>query len=59
MQDLEKSNVVQFRDYASRRGRGTVAEPAATCAASGQRGAILMWPRGQVLYPGGIDDLPI
>lgn len=59
MQDTEKSNVVQFRDYASRRVGNTGAEPSATSGAAARRGAILAWPRGQALYPGGIDDLPI
>jgi hypothetical protein len=59
MQDMEKSNVVQFRDYASRRVSRTGAKPSATFVSTGQRGAILVWPRGQALYPGGIDDLPI
>ncbi|UFZ05800.1 hypothetical protein LQG66_05685 [Bradyrhizobium ontarionense] len=59
MQNAEKSNVVQFRDYASRRVSRTGAEPSANSVAAGQQGAILAWPRGQALYPGGIDDLPI
>jgi len=59
MQDAEKSNVVQFRDYASRRVGRAGAEPSAACGAPGQRVAILAWPRGQALYPGGIDDIPI
>lgn len=35
MQDVEKSNVVQFRDYASRRGSRAGVEPAATCSGTG------------------------
>lgn len=58
MPDLEKSNVVQLRDYAPRRTSRGAAEPSANGAAT-ERGAILAWPRGQALYPGGIDDLPI
>jgi len=57
MQEMEKSNVVQFRDYARQVNR-TGTEPVATCVGSGQRAAILAWPR-KALYPGGIDDLPI
>ncbi|MGY3452509.1 hypothetical protein [Bradyrhizobium sp. USDA 4353] len=59
MQDAEKSNVVQFRDYASRRVSRGSGEPSASCAVTAPRGAILPWPRGQAPYPGGIDDLPI
>ncbi|CCE02043.1 hypothetical protein [Bradyrhizobium sp. STM 3809] len=59
MQDAEKSNVVQFREYASRRVNRTAAEPSAAGGGPGQRGAILAWPRGPSLYPGGIDDLPV
>jgi len=57
MQEMEKSNVVQFRDYARQVNR-TGTEPVATCVGSGQRAAILAWPC-KALYPGGIDDLPI
>ena len=59
MQDVEKSNVVQFRDYASRRVSRAGVEPSAICSGTGQRCAILAWPRGQAPYPGGIDDLPV
>ncbi|MGJ4928697.1 hypothetical protein ACQR1I_13755 [Bradyrhizobium sp. HKCCYLS2038] len=57
MQDAEKSNVVQFRDYARRSVSRPGAEPSGGPAA--ERGAILAWPRSQAVYPGGIDDLPI
>ncbi|CCD91725.1 hypothetical protein BRAO375_170018 [Bradyrhizobium sp. ORS 375] len=59
MQDAEKSNVVQFRDYVSRRADRAAAEPSAAGGGTGRAGAILVWPRGPMLYPGGIDDLPV
>ncbi|WP_315779999.1 MULTISPECIES: hypothetical protein [unclassified Bradyrhizobium] len=57
MQEAEKSNVVQFRDYAPRLAGRSGSDR--TGVSAGERVAILTWPRAQVSYPGGIDDLPI
>ncbi|MGJ5180402.1 hypothetical protein ACQR16_24540 [Bradyrhizobium oligotrophicum] len=57
MPEAEKSNVVQFRDYAPRLAGKAVSERASVSA--GERGAVLTWPRARVSYPGGIDDLPV
>ncbi len=57
MQEAEKTNVVQFRDYAPRRAGRSGSERAGVSA--GERGAVLTWPRAPASYPGGIDDLPI
>ncbi|BAM89928.1 hypothetical protein S58_39410 [Bradyrhizobium oligotrophicum S58] len=57
MQEAEKSNVVQFRDYAPRLAGRSGSDRAGVSA--GERGSVLTWPRAQVSYPGGIDDLPI
>ncbi|MGJ4947449.1 hypothetical protein [Bradyrhizobium sp. HKCCYLS20291] len=58
MQDAEKSNVVQFRDYAPRSVNSPGVKLSGGCSGT-ERGAILTWPRSQAVYPGGIDDLPI
>ncbi|CCD85097.1 Protein of unknown function [Bradyrhizobium sp. ORS 285] len=57
MQEAEKSNVVQFRDYAPRLTGRSGSDRANVSA--GERGAVLTWPRAQAAYPGGIDDLPV
>jgi len=59
MQEAEKSNVVQIRDYASRRAGRADSGPSAGLDSRGQRGAVLAWPQARAVYPGGIDDLPI
>jgi hypothetical protein len=58
MQEAEKSNVVQIRDYAHLRGRAAgLDRPAATLSIT-QRGDAPV-PRPHPPYPGGIDDLPV
>ncbi len=59
MQEAENSNVVQFRDYAARRSSRARPELSTNCLSGHERGAVLSLPRGQALYPGGIDDIPI
>jgi hypothetical protein len=56
MQEAEKSNVVQIRDYAPRRVGISGTDRENVCAKQGQ---LLVWPRPRAPYPGGIDDLPI
>ena len=57
MQEAENSNVVQFRNYAPRRSRARP-EISTSGLTAVQPGAVLSLRRGQVLYPGGIDDIP-
>ncbi|MGJ4888887.1 hypothetical protein ACQR0Z_17580 [Bradyrhizobium sp. HKCCYLS3077] len=57
MQEAEKTNVVQFRDYAPRLAGRSSADRANVSA--GGRGEVVAWPRTQAAYPGGIDDLPV
>jgi hypothetical protein len=57
MQEAEKSNVVDMRDYAQRRSEIVRGERAA--AGSSRAGELLDWPKRYAPYPGGIDDLPV
>ena len=59
MQEVEKSNVVQIRDYARRRAKPTRADGAAEDLSASAQGELCLWPRIQAPYPGGIDDLPV
>jgi hypothetical protein len=60
MQQVEKSNVVQIRDYAHRRGKFTLVADGAAAGLSALPGSqIHTWPRTPAPYPGGIDDLPV
>jgi hypothetical protein len=59
MQDAEKSNVVQIRDYASRRGKGACADRPMAGTSASPRGELCAWPTTSAPYPGGIDDIPI
>jgi len=59
MQEVEKSNVVQFRDYARRRVKSTRADDAVAGLSASAQGELCLWPRIQAPYPGGIDDLPV
>ena len=56
MQESEKSNVVDMRDYARRRSE--IARDRTTVGSS-RAGELLDWPKRYAPYPGGIDDLPI
>jgi hypothetical protein len=59
MQEAEKSNVVQFRDYARRQVKSTPANDAAAGLSASGQGELCLWPRMPARYPGGIDDLPV
>jgi hypothetical protein len=59
MQEVEKSNVVQIRDYARRRAKSTRADIATAGLAASAQGELCLWPRVPAPYPGGIDDLPV
>jgi hypothetical protein len=59
MQEADKSNVVQIRDFAHRRGSAVhLDRPAAELSISQQNDPIA-FPRSYAPYPGGIDDLPV
>jgi len=58
MQEAEKSNVVQIRDFAHLRGRAAhLDRPAATLAITQRTDSPIR--RLHAPYPGGIDDLPV
>jgi len=58
MQEAEKSNVVQIRDYAHLRGRAAhLDRPPAILSIMERSNAPV--PRPHMRYPGGIDDLPV
>jgi hypothetical protein len=59
MQQVEKSNVVQIRDYAHRRGNPTRADGGAAGLSVLPGSQLCAWPRTPAPYPGGIDDLPV
>jgi hypothetical protein len=58
MQEAEKSNVVQIRDFAHLRGRAAHLDRPAVMLSITQRSDAPV-PRLQAPYPGGIDDLPV
>jgi hypothetical protein len=55
----EKSNVVQIRDFAHRRGSATDLDRPAAVLSITRRSDPLVFPRSHAPYPGGIDDLPV
>ena len=58
MQEAEKSNVVQIRNYAHLRGRApNLDRPPAILSITQRSDAPV--PRLHAPYPGGIDDLPV
>lgn len=57
MQEAEKSNVVQIRDFAHLRGHTAHLDRQAVILSITQRSDTPV-PRSYALYPGGIDDLP-
>ena len=58
MQEAEKTNVVQIRDYAHRRGHAAhLDRPAVMLSITQRSGAPVAPPHAP--YPGGIDDLPV
>jgi hypothetical protein len=58
MQEAEKSNVVQIRDFAHRRGHAAhLDRPGVTLSITQRSDAAVR--RVHVPYPGGIDDLPV
>jgi hypothetical protein len=59
MQEADKSNVVQIRDFAHRRGSAAHPDRPAADLSVPQRNDPHVFPRSLVPYPGGIDDLPI
>jgi len=59
MREVDKSNVVQIRDYAHRRGKSTPSEGTAADLSVSPVGELCAWPRTIAPYPGGIDDLPV
>jgi hypothetical protein len=58
MQEAEKSNVVQIRDFARRRGHAAYLDRPGVTLSIMQRSDAAV-PRVHVPYPGGIDDLPV
>jgi hypothetical protein len=59
MQEAEKSNVVQIRDFAHRRASAAqIGRPTAGVSVARQ-GDLYVFPRAYAPYPGGIDDLPV
>ncbi|MGC2081799.1 MAG: hypothetical protein WA702_00360 [Bradyrhizobium sp.] len=57
MQQAEKSNVVQIREFAHLRGHVADLDRQAVVLAIPQRSGMV--PRPRAPYPGGIDDLPV
>jgi hypothetical protein len=57
MQQAEKSNVVQIRDFARLRGHAADLDRQAVVLTIPQRSSMV--PRPHAPYPGGIDDLPV
>ena len=58
MHEAEKSNVVQIRDFAHRRGHAAHLDRSAVVLSITQRSDAPV-PRLHATYPGGIDDLPV
>ena len=58
MQEAEKSNVVQIRDFAHRRGHAAHLERTGVMLSIIQQSGAPV-PRTHAQYPGGIVDLPV
>jgi hypothetical protein len=58
MQEAEKSNVVQIRDFVRLRGRAARLHRPPAILSITQRSDVPV-PRPHAPYPGGIDDLPV